>query len=344
MPHMDGLAFIEAAQKADPGLGYVVLSAFDSDVNLRRTIPLQVYEFIPKPLPERSGFEDLIPEWIDRTRRRRREHGLAQKADVIAHDLDTARMEREVEIVASETARDALLQSASLLTTIHAHLVAAASVLGTRARTDPTLGNLARGLEEARKTADAAITVSEGFFDSAYGSRDSSPALIDPGLRHAADIAVRMCHADSKNKQVDLARIDDRLPLRGLTGIDFLLMMVPAIGAALAVADANTTVRVTGEHVHRLDSAPNDSRFRQHVWINRRNAVISQPGCLITVAVGATPFSRPQAEAWLQGEYAPLAIVTARGLVLGVQKCKGLLGLAVSPAAAQFSLVLALPF
>src|SRR5262245_49387372 len=40
MPEMDGLKFIDAARKVDPQLGYVVLSAFDTDENLRRTIPL----------------------------------------------------------------------------------------------------------------------------------------------------------------------------------------------------------------------------------------------------------------------------------------------------------------
>src|SRR5436853_5835468 len=68
MPHLNGLAFIEAAQKTDPGLGYIVLSAFDSDDNLRRTIPLQVYDFVPKPLPERQHFEARIPESVDPTR------------------------------------------------------------------------------------------------------------------------------------------------------------------------------------------------------------------------------------------------------------------------------------
>ena len=72
MPQMDGLTFIETAQKTDPALGYVVLSAFDSDENLRRTIPLQVYDFLSKPLPDRAGFEARIPAWIDATRRRRR--------------------------------------------------------------------------------------------------------------------------------------------------------------------------------------------------------------------------------------------------------------------------------
>ena len=62
MPKMDGLAFIEAAQQLDSGLGFVVLSAFDSPENLRRAIPLQVYEFLSKPLPERAGFEARLPE------------------------------------------------------------------------------------------------------------------------------------------------------------------------------------------------------------------------------------------------------------------------------------------
>src|SRR5436190_22983527 len=46
MPEMDGLAFIEAAQQRDPALGFVLLSAFDSAENLRRAIPLQVFDFI----------------------------------------------------------------------------------------------------------------------------------------------------------------------------------------------------------------------------------------------------------------------------------------------------------
>src|SRR5882762_2413488 len=71
MPEMDGLKFIEAAQQKDPALGYVVFSAFDTDENLRRAIPLEVFEFIGKPLPERHGFEARLPEWVERTRTRR---------------------------------------------------------------------------------------------------------------------------------------------------------------------------------------------------------------------------------------------------------------------------------
>src|SRR5688572_58468 len=61
MPDIDGLRFIDAARKVDAHLGYVVVSAFDTDQNLRRTIPLQVYDFIPKPLPDRQEFEGKIP-------------------------------------------------------------------------------------------------------------------------------------------------------------------------------------------------------------------------------------------------------------------------------------------
>jgi CheY-like chemotaxis protein len=343
MPHMDGLKFIEAAQKVDPQLGYVILSAFDNDTNLRRSIPLQVYDFIPKPLPDRDGFEDRIGEWVDRTRLRRREHGLVKNADTLATDLHTARLEREVEIIASETARDALLQTSNLLSTVHAHLVLGSTLLAPRARTDPTLAQLLRGLDEARKTAEAAMTVGDAFFGSAYGHRDTSPAFVGPGLRHAAGIATRMCHAAETQKAIDITSIDERLPLRHLSGIDFLLMIVPVLAAALTVADAGTTVRVSGGQLARLDAVLNDSRLRPYLWVNRRSAITSQPGTRLEISVGAPPFLRGQAEAWLASNYAPLAAITARGLILGLQKCKGLLALAVAPESSQFSIVLALP-
>src|SRR4051812_28458245 len=101
MPNMDGLKFIELARETDPGLGFVVVSAFDSGENLHRAIPLQVYEFLSKPLPERDGFERRIPGWISQTRDRRREHRLAREANTIANDRDSALLERDVELVAS---------------------------------------------------------------------------------------------------------------------------------------------------------------------------------------------------------------------------------------------------
>jgi len=343
MPQMNGLDFIEAAQRVDPALGCVVLSAFDSCENLRRTIPLQVFDFVGKPLPERDGFEARIPEWIDRTRTQRRDQALARQAGIINQDLDVARMEREVELVASETARDALLQTANLLTTIHVHLVSAAAMAAVRAKSDPSATQLWRNLEEARKTAEAAATVAAGFFDSAYASRESAPALIDSGVRDATGIAVRISHAELANKVVDFVPFDGRMALHGLSGIDFLLMMVPAIGAALTLADAKTTVSVRGQHLSRLDAALRDPLLRSHLWVNRKHALISRPSVLITVTATAAALSRPQADAWFEGGGGPLATVSSRGLLAGLEKCRGLLALALSPHAKQFSLVLVLP-
>jgi CheY-like chemotaxis protein len=343
MPEMDGLAFIEEAQRRDPALGYVVLSAFDSSENLRRTIPLHVFDFIGKPLPEREGFEARIPEWIERTRAQRREHALARHAGAINQDLDLARLEREVELVASETARDALLQTANLLTTIHAHLVSAAAAVAARAKTDPAAAQLLRNLEEARKTADAAASVAAGFFDSAYASRDSSPALIDSGVREAIGIATRMSRAEAANKAVDFVPLDVRLPIQGLSGIDFLLMLVPLIGAALTRTGAATTVGIRLQQLPRLDAAVKDPQLRSYLWVNRRHALTSRPGVLVTVTTTAPPLSRAEAEAWLRGDAGPLATVSPRGLLAGLQKCRGLLALSLLPQTRQFHLALVLP-
>src|SRR4051812_39341945 len=116
MPVMDGLSFIREARRLDPQLGYVVLTAFDTDENLRRSIPLQVYDFLPKPLPEDEAFEVKVIEWVERTRRMRREHNLAANAQSLAMSLQDATIEREVEFVASESSREALIQAATLLT------------------------------------------------------------------------------------------------------------------------------------------------------------------------------------------------------------------------------------
>ena len=49
-------------------------------------------------------------------------------------------------MVAAESARDALLQTANLLTTVHAHFVTASALVAARAKTDPSLAQLARNL------------------------------------------------------------------------------------------------------------------------------------------------------------------------------------------------------
>ncbi len=343
MPRMDGLTFIEAAQKVDPCLGFLVLSAFDSDENLRRAIPLRVYEFLPKPIPGRDGFEHRIPEWIERTHQRRRQHGLANKAGTLAHDLNSARLERDVELVASESTRDALLQTAGLLTTIQAHLVTATATLGARVRQDPSVAHVLRNLEEARKTTDAAVTVAEGYFDGAYGNRDTSPALVGAGIRHAVQIAMRISHAEDANKAVDLPIVDDNVAIPGISGIDFLLMMTPAIALSLTAAAPNTTVRITVEAVSRLDEITKDTAFRNNLWFNRRNATMSQPGTAIQISATSACLTRTQVEAWLKGDHTRLEGVTPRGLSSGIQKCRGVLGFSNAPASERFRLVFALP-
>ena len=343
MPGIDGLRFVELAQNADPSLGFVILSAFGSDENLRRAIPLQVFDFIPKPLPDRLGFEARIPDWVNRTRCQRRDRGLATQAKSIAAELASAQLAHEVELVASETARDALLQTSNLLTTIHAHIITAISHLSGRSRTEPGHAHLQRNLEEARKTADAAMMVAEGFFDSAYGSRDHSPALVKSGVTLAVEIARRMNRADDKNKVVDVQPLDELMTVRGISGIEFLLMMVPSIGVALACALPNSTVGIQGKYLPRLEAGPRDAKLKDFLWMNRRNAVISQPGVLLTITATGPALKRADAESWTKSNFAPLATVTARGLISGLQKCRGLMGIAIVPSADEFQLVLALP-
>lgn len=343
MPGMDGLSFIEVARKSDPQLGFVVLSAFDTDINLRRAIPLQVYDFISKPLPEREGFEGRIPTWINETRERRRADSLARGAQTIANDRDAARLERDVELVASETARDGLLQIASLLTTIQAHLVSATTTLSSRPRSDPVTIHLLRNLLEARKTADAAVTVADDFFGSGYGNRDTSPALVNEGVHHAVTIATRMTRAEADNKVVDFVPVDDRLPIQGISGIDFLLMIVPAIAAALATAQPNTTVAIRGEHFPRLETVLKDFRLRHCLWINRRSSIGSRTGISLTITARGSALTRLEIEAWLKGEHTPLASITPQGLLNGMQKCRGILGIVAAPEGEQFTVMLALP-
>ena len=343
MAQMDGLSFIAAAQELDPHLGYVVISAFDTDENLRRAIPLRVFDFVPKPLPERSGFEARLPAWIDQTRQRRREHERAQQTEAMASDRESARLERDVELVASESARDALLQTASLLTTIQAHLVTVSPTLALRAKNDPSLTALMRSIDAARKTADAAVSITESFFNSAYGNRDSSPARCNEGLRHAIDIALRITRAESANKSIEFTSLDDALIVQGLSGIDFLLMMVPALAVTIASSPPNSTIGVSGEVIPRLELVAKDSRFRGYLWLNRRSALQSR-ACLLLSATGpGATWSRAQVESWLKGEYAPLEAVTPRGLLTGIRKCHGQIGVSVDSSPERFRLILALP-
>lgn len=343
MPDMDGFRFIDAARKVDPQLGYVIVSAYDSDTNLRRSIPLQVYDFISKPFPEHHAFEHKIPDWIEATRARRREHTLAEQADTIANERDSARMERDVELIASESARDALMQTASLLTTTDAHYHSACLFLNDRVRSDPTLIPLLRSMEVGRRTTAAMMSVVERFLGSAYGSRDTSPALVNDGIRDALNLVLRNNLVEQLKKSVHFQPLDLQLPLRGLSGISFLLLMFPALAAALTVSYPSTTVGIRGEHFSRLDSILKDPKWRPHCWINRRNALLSHSGWLIIISATSPALSRAEIEQWLKGEYPPLASITPRGMIDGVQKCHGLLGFSLAPHEEHFRLLFALP-
>jgi CheY-like chemotaxis protein len=343
MPKMDGFTFIEHAREHDAELGFVVVSAFETAENLKRAIPLQVLEFISKPLPDKAGFEKQVPGWIAETRRRRRERGLVAHAGVIEHERDAARIERDIELIASESARDALQQGAGLLTTIHAHLIVATGYLRERTRQDSTLNQLLRALEEARKTTEAAAAVSEGFFDSAYANRETAPALPQTGLLHAIDIAQRACGTDGSNRRIDLVGADDTHPVDSLSGIAFLLMMVPAISAALLRAVDNSTVRVEASHVTRMENLVRAPQLKDFCWINRRHAQVSQPAFTFTITATGERLRRDELEAWIKGDPSPLSRVPVRGLLAGLQRARGLLGAPIQPAIGPFRMVIALP-
>lgn len=343
MPGMDGLAFIEAARALDPALGYVILSGHDSEENLRRAIPLQVLDFLAKPLPERAGFEDRIPGWIAQVRARRHERTVAQNSGLLVRDLEVARLEREVEFTASAAAREALLQTAGLLTTTQALLFNAQHALESLPRSDPRLVTALRSVQEARKQADAAAAIAEGYFASAYADRESSPAVVDTCLRHATGISLRLAKAEDRRLQLDSLELGRELALPGLTGIDFLLMLVPALLQALELTADGTTLQLRCHELTRLDRALEDAHYRGYLWVNRRSAQTSRPAVMLTLRGPQPALTEEAAEAWLRS-HAPTELrVPCHGLLHGLQKSRGLLGLAVRPRAEKFELVLCLP-
>jgi CheY-like chemotaxis protein len=343
MSDMDGLAFIEAARQLDPALSYIILTGFVSEENLRRAIPLQVLDFLSKPLPDRSGFEQRIPDWINRTRMRRHELALAEASGPIEEDLVIARIERDVESTASESAREALLQTANLLTTIQALLVNATLSLDKLGKNENTLASIHRSLQEARRISEAAATIAEGYFSSAYADRESSPALIGPCLDNAVGISRRLTKADDQRKAVDLSGLPDSAVARGITGMDFLLMIVPALGVALALTKPDMTVEVRCDELLRLDAAYAEDKRKHFLWANRKYAVVSHPGVLITIRTTAPALEHAEIGAWLRGQTTVSIHIPSRGLMHGLEKSKGLLGVSVTPLCNHFEMVLALP-
>ena len=343
MPEMDGLTFIEEARALDPALGYVVLSGFDSDENLRRAIPLQVLDFISKPLPSQKEFESHIPDWVARIRQRRHELKLAMETETIVQDLELARIERDVESTASESAREALLQTANLLTTIQALLLSASHSLDPQRWADSRLAVVSRSLQEARRNAEKACAVAEGYFGSAYADRESSPAVIDACLRHAINISQRLAKAEERRQTIDLTPLGTDLTAAGLSGIDFLLMLVPTLMQTMALAPTGTTVQIRSDKLARLDDVIRNTRLRSFLWVNRRNATVSGPGILLSIRASCTALDEAVAGAWLRGNTAPTLHIPSRGLLHGIQKSKGILGIAVQSKTEKFEIVLALP-
>lgn len=343
MPVMDGLSFIEAARELDPALGYVVLSGHDSEQNLRRAIPLQIFEFIPKPLPDRNGFEARIPAWIATTRQRRIDFDLAQGSKTIVQDLALARLERDVESTASESAREALLQTAGQLTTIQALLLNARQTLDATDRQEPKSALINRCLKEAQRIAEEAAAVTDGYFASAYADRESSPALLDHCMQHAIAIALRRAKAEERSQTVDIVTLGRELTMAGITGIDFLLLFVPALIQSLIMSSEGTTIQLRCEELRRLDEAIRDARWRNLLWVNRRNTHSSSPGIAISIRTRATALTEPQASAWFHGQTVEPLQIASEGILRGIIKAKGLLGIAVHPKSEKHEMVFVLP-
>ena len=343
MAQSDGFSFIERAREMDPALGYVIISAFDTGANLRRAIPLQVFDFLGKPLPSRDGFEQRLPAWIERTRRQRHELALAGNWQTYAAQLADARLAQSLELVASESARDSLLEASNLLTTINAHLVNALGILAPRVRADPVVSNAVRNLESARRAAEVCGSITETFFNSAYANRDTSPAYIASSVRHAIEIGRRNSDAIERDKIVDFhaGREDDAA--RGLSWIQLLSMLVPLVSLSLESAQAHSTVRIDTARLARLDAALTDQYARNFLWVNRRNALAGSPAVQLTFTTQAESVKRSDIEAWLNGEPSPYAKIARGSLRSGLQKAHALLGLPLHPTGLSFRITLVLP-
>lgn len=343
MAEMDGLTFISAAQQIDPALGFIILTGYDSEENLRRAIPLRTYDLLTKPLPNREGFEKRIPEWINRTRLARRDSALASESGKIGPDLDIARIERDVEQVASESARAALLQTANLLSTLQALLLSASHTLEKNSKGNLALAPTNRSLQEARRIAESAATVAEGYFNSAYADRENSPAFVAAGLNQAVEIALRVSKAEEAQKAIDLHPPARDTVATEITGIDLLLLLVPALNVALQAMPPASTLQIHGSTLARLDVALKDPRQRAFLWVNRKHAALSHAAVAITLRSSAPAPESGEAHAWLQGESSSPIRPPSRSLLHVLQKSRGVLGLGVKPEARHWEMVLVLP-
>jgi hypothetical protein len=284
-----------------------------------------------------------LSDWVQHTRTRRRELALVKNSDSLARELGALQIERDIEFTASESARDALLQSANLLTTIHALLASATHSLDNTGKPDPRLASVGRTLQEAKKAAEAATSVAEGFFNSAYANRDTSPAHLGGGLNHAAAICSRWGRAEQEKKKLDLVVHEQNAIIRGLSGIELLLLLIPALGAALEMTAPNTTAQVRAQGLIRLDDAQREPLARSFLWVNRKQTLHSHPGVLLTIRTSGPALDHARIKNWLEGDPTSPIKFSVRGLIHGLTKCKGTLGLSVAPNHQRFELLLALP-
>lgn len=343
MPGMDGLSFIEEARKLDPCLEFLVISAFDSHENLRRALPLNVLDFLSKPLPDRRGLELRLPEWVERTRRRRRNAHLVASAEALNDDLASARLEREIEMAASASAREALSETSSLLTMSEGLLLNAQNALESFAAKDARSLNPTKSVKEARKTIARASFVTDGFFNSAYADRSSSKAIVDLSTNHAIEIAKRTTSSDSRRVSVDFRGIGTEMVCQRVTGIDFLLLITPLLTQVLTLAEAGTTVRIQAESIVRLDAVHKRPNSESFVWINRRNALTGSPGVLIHIRANAASVDDVELGSWLRGEPTEKLRVPSMGIVHGLQKAQALMGVLCRNNSPRFEVVIALP-
>ena len=111
------------------------------------------------------------------------------------------------------------------------------------AKADQSSASLFRNLEEARRASEAAVTAAEGFFDSSYGNRNQSPAVVNQGVSDAMNIVNRWRASNFERAAAeDVLAVDVEwvVPKHGgvttVRGIDAVLEWYNVGGAAADVA------------------------------------------------------------------------------------------------------------
>jgi hypothetical protein len=119
--------------------------------------------------------------------------------------------------------------------------------------------------------------------------------------------------------------------------------MVPALMLGLERSMPGMTIQVRCLPMARLELAVTEMRWRTYLWINRRNAHTSRPGIALFLQSSAAAWDEATVSDWLHGNPSTFPTVPSRGLVHGIQKAKGLLGMSFRPEMERLELVLVLP-